>query len=70
MQSSPVAEDLIDTEEAARFLRLRPATLFNWRYEKRGPAFFKIGRRVYYCVEDLTAWREKQRREPAAVRAA
>ena len=28
------------------------------RYRGTGPAFFKVGRRVYYRIEDVLAWEE------------
>ena len=40
--------ELIDATEAARLLRQKSQTLATWRSENRGPAFFKIGRAVYY----------------------
>ena len=60
------AEELITTEEAARHLGLKPSTLLNWRSDNRGPAFFKIGRLVYYRRSDLEAWVSTQRRVPVA----
>lgn len=30
------------------------------RYEGTGPAFFKIGRRVFYRPEDVEAWEASQ----------
>jgi Helix-turn-helix domain len=59
-------DDLLPDDEAAEFLGLAPATLRQWRYQKRGPAYYKVGRFAYYRVRDLKGWREKQRREPKA----
>lgn len=28
------------------------------RYEGRGPSYFKVGRRVFYRIEDVLAWEE------------
>ena len=32
------------------------------RYRGTGPAFFKVGRRVYYRLEDVLAWEESNTR--------
>jgi predicted site-specific integrase-resolvase len=45
--------ELITTEEAARFLRLQKQTLEAWRLTGKGPAFLKLGRRVVYRRESL-----------------
>ena len=42
------------------------STLANWRYEKRGPAYMKAGKRVYYRGDDLNAFLERHRVDPAA----
>lgn len=44
---------LLNTGEAAMFLRLRPQTLESWRVQGRPPKFLKIGRLVYYEVAEL-----------------
>jgi hypothetical protein len=42
-----------DTIEAATRLGLKPGTLEVWRSLGRGPRFLKIGRKVFYKIEDL-----------------
>lgn len=41
------------------------------RYRGTGPAFFKVGRRVYYRLDDVLAWEESNTRtrtdDPTAV---
>ena len=32
------------------------------RYRGTGPAFFKVGRRVFYRIEDVLAWEENSTR--------
>lgn len=44
---------LLNTVEAALFLRLRPGTLEVWRCHGKGPRYSKIGRRVMYEKNDL-----------------
>ena len=45
-----------DTIEAAARLGLKPATLEVWRCLGRGPRFLKIGRKVFYRIEDLESF--------------
>ena len=44
----------------------KASTLANWRYERRGPAYMKVGKRVYYRGADLNAFLERHRVEPTA----
>ena len=46
----------LDTEEAAGVLKLSRRTLEKWRYERRGPAYRRMGRTVRYDEEELRAW--------------
>ena len=39
--------------------------LAQWRHKNMGPAFYKLGRKIIYCGEDLNAWAEAQRVDPA-----
>ena len=50
--------ELLTTEEAARFLRISPQTLSNWRSGASGPPHVKLGKRVAYRRSDLVAWLE------------
>jgi excisionase family DNA binding protein len=51
------SSNLLTTEEAAKYLKLKPNTLERWRtqYPDRLP-FVKIGRTVKYRLEDLQAY--------------
>ena len=44
----------------------KASTLANWRYERRGPAYMKVGKRVYYRGADLNDFLLKHRVDPAA----
>jgi hypothetical protein len=50
-----------DQDAAAAFVCLSPRTLEKLRCTGTGPAFFKIGKRCLYRVEDLVAWVESNR---------
>ncbi|MBJ6751354.1 helix-turn-helix domain-containing protein [Geomonas anaerohicana] len=46
----------LTTPEAAAYLKVKPATLEQWRWNGRGPRFAKIGRSVRYRMSDLDAF--------------
>jgi hypothetical protein len=58
-------QELIPDGRAAEILRLTRSTLATWRSLGRGPAFVKLGRRVFYYPADLREYIAAQRREPA-----
>jgi Helix-turn-helix domain len=60
------SEDLIPDIDLAAELHQQRNTLAAWRHLGKGPAFTKIGRRVFYTRSDIKAWLDAQRREPKA----
>ena len=40
--------------------------LAQWRHKGRGPAFYRLGRKIIYRGSDLNAWAETHRIEPEA----
>jgi hypothetical protein len=60
-------EELITCARAAKMLgNIAEQTLANWRSTKRGPAYVKVGRLVYYRRSDICAWLSSQIRDPRA----
>jgi predicted DNA-binding transcriptional regulator AlpA len=56
-QQQPPADDgVLDTHEAAEFVKLSRVQLSRMREEKRGPKFYKLGAKVVYRRADLIAW--------------
>lgn len=51
----------LTTEETAQLLRTSPETIRYWRHIHKGPASFKVGRRVLYAAEDVEAFVEMAR---------
>ena len=47
---------LLDTKDAADYLRLKSTTLDRWRCDGTGPVFYKLGGRCFYRLEDLDAF--------------
>lgn len=43
-------------EEIQAIFGLDVGTLANLRWKKKGPKFFKVGRRVYYFLKDVEDW--------------
>lgn len=40
--------------------------LAQWRHKRRGPPFYKIGRKIIYQGTDLNTWLAKNRTDPDA----
>lgn len=55
-QTSSAAPPILNTEEAAKYLNVQPATLEQWRWNGKGPRFVKIGRACRYRQADLEAF--------------
>lgn len=47
---------LLDTAQVAEVLRVKPATVAEWRRQKRGPDFAIIGGRRLYTREAVLEW--------------
>lgn len=59
---------LIDTDNAARRLGLKPATLAQWRWRGCGPPFRKLGGAVRYSLDDLDDFIDTQLRHSTSDR--
>jgi excisionase family DNA binding protein len=59
--SNPSDGALLTERQAAAYLRLHPKCLGIWRMQKKGPAFYKLGRAVRYRRSDLDKWLEQCR---------
>ena len=64
----PICEDdpdetgLVIPEVAARFLTVTRTCLANYRRASAGPKHYRLGRRVYYSIQDLRRWASEERR--------
>lgn len=47
---------LFTATEVAAMLEVTTHTLAMWRVEKRGPAFVKLGRSIFYRRDDVQKW--------------
>jgi hypothetical protein len=43
-------------ESVSEIYQIPKGTLANLRSQKRGPRYYKVGRRVIYFVEDVERW--------------
>jgi len=50
----------VDRRNAARYLGLSPKTLAQWACEGRGPKALRVGGRVFYFVDDLDAFIQRE----------
>lgn len=50
----------LDTREAAKYLKVKPSTLSQWRWNGNGPRYCKVGRLCRYRLADLDAFLEEQ----------
>jgi excisionase family DNA binding protein len=53
----------LTSEKAAKYLGITDQTLFRFREEGTGPAFYLIGRTYKYTVDDLEKYLESRRIE-------
>jgi hypothetical protein len=63
-------EPLLPDEEAARILKVKKQTPAAWRNRGQGPAYVKVGRRVFYRPSDLREWLESRVVRPRKTEAA
>lgn len=64
----PVLATLITATEAAASLKIHPVTILRWAREDKIP-YVRVGRRVLFSPEQITAWLSSEYTE-RAVRAA
>src|SRR5208282_275707 len=56
-------DNLLSPEELGQNLGLSPATLADWRCRKTGPAYLKVGRRIWYPKDRVNGWLETKVQE-------
>jgi hypothetical protein len=56
---STPAQTRLSTKEIADYLGVHPITIKVWRREKIGPPFYRQVGRVWYDLDQITEWREK-----------
>lgn len=56
--------DLMTQEELAKLLGVKRNTLREWRRLKRGPAYIRILKGVFYRRTDVNAWLDANKFDP------
>jgi Helix-turn-helix domain len=51
----------LTNDEAASFLRISRNTLNNWRTQRKGPNYIRIGSRIFYDVIDLIKYQKSHK---------
>jgi predicted DNA-binding transcriptional regulator AlpA len=60
---APVNTEVLWTPaEVAAFLRIPVASLYQWRYQRKGPRAFRVGRHLRYESSEVRRWLEDQGR--------
>lgn len=64
--SSPVQSPLLTPKAAAAHLQgaITVGTLAKWRCSGTGPAFIRLGNKIFYQTATLDAWVESRRVQP------
>lgn len=55
-----MTDRVFSTEQLAERYGVTELTLTDWRYHRRGPRWFKAGKRVFYREEAVLAWEKEQ----------
>ena len=67
-QHPPILENFVPEAEAAAELGLQASTLRFWRWQGRGPAYVKVGRKVLYSRNAIEQWLSDRERTPVCER--
>lgn len=62
--ANPIDDPLFDPTDAAEYLPSTTGTMQWWRHVGRGPAYIKLGHKVYYRRSALDAFRAAGERQP------
>jgi hypothetical protein len=66
MAEAGILDDYFSEEQTATQLKLKcTRTLKKWRELRKGPAWVRIGKAVFYRREAITAWLKSQEQQPA-----
>ena len=62
------SQELIPEDQFCDEYEQSKATVKTWRARRRGPAWIKIGRKIFYARADIDRWLASLRRDPAELR--
>ncbi|GAB1643860.1 helix-turn-helix transcriptional regulator [Krasilnikovia sp. MM14-A1259] len=53
-------DELWSIQEASKYLRIPPGTLYQWRHRRTGPRAYKVGRHLRYDPIEVREWLKGQ----------
>lgn len=59
-------EPLLPEEDAARELKVKPATMSAWRYRGIGPEYVRVGKLIFYTPSQLRRYVQSRVVRPGA----
>ena len=62
----PTTDRFLSPRQVELEYEISTHTLQHWRYQGRGPAYYKLGSRVRYLRSELEAWLRGHRIDPDA----
>lgn len=68
MADTTEADELLDTADVARWLKVSKRTVESWRNAGTGPRFISVGRHIRYRRAAITAYLDEQEHAAAATR--
>lgn len=57
LDSDPAAQGFLTNREAAKYMGIPMGTLSTWRFNKKGPVYYKFDGRVWYSKDDLEEYK-------------
>ena len=61
-------DPLLSVKDLAVYLDVPVATIYAWRYHRKGPPGFKVGRHVRYRQGDVDRWIGERVQDEASLR--
>ncbi|MEX0796560.1 MAG: helix-turn-helix domain-containing protein [Acidimicrobiia bacterium] len=61
-------DPLLSVQDLAVYLDVPVATIYAWRYHRRGPPGLKVGRYVRYRLSDVDRWIDERVLDEASLR--
>ena len=54
----------VSDRQLSPIINAKPPTLRNWRCQRKGPPYVKLGRSVRYSIPEVLAWMERMKIVP------
>ena len=60
-QTTEATNETLSHNQAAEYIGVASQTLYNWRNQRKGPDYIKLGRKIGYLKPDLDKYLEDHR---------